>query len=259
MLTCDSLEALQNSEHRDLMDLVDGLRQAGLKSVLQLPQTVVCGDQFSGKSSVLEAITEIPFSPKKNLCTRFATEISMRREVEASMLCKITPDSSRPEDEQARLREFSRSIKGLGELPSIIDEITAALGLDKHKAFAKDVLNIEICGPNRPQLYVPGFYLQEFQVHSRGRTLVDLPGLIHSANKSQLEGDVELIKSLVEEYISQQRTIILAVISAKNDYSSQVILKNCRKLDPKGTRTVGVITKPDFLTLAPITNVCGST
>lgn len=44
-----------------------------------------------------------------------------------------------------------------------------------------------------------------------------------------------------------ERTIILAVISAKNDYANQVILKNCRKFDPKGARTLGVITKPDFL------------
>ncbi|KAI1905785.1 hypothetical protein LOZ65_006927, partial [Ophidiomyces ophidiicola] len=78
-------------------------------------------------------------------------------------------------------------------------------------------------------------------------TLVDLPGLIHAANKSQSEGDVDLIKSLVEDYISQQRTVILAVISAKNDYANQVILKNCRRFDPRGTRTLGVITKPDFL------------
>jgi replication fork clamp-binding protein CrfC len=79
------------------------------------------------------------------------------------------------------------------------------------------------------------------------RTLVDLPGLIHSANKSQSEADVELIKSLVQEYIANERTIILAVISAKNDYANQVILERCRAVDPRGSRTLGIITKPDFL------------
>lgn len=59
-------------------------------------------------------------------------------------------------------------------------------------------------------------------------TLVDLPGLIHSSNKSQSEQDVELIRSLVNDYIAEERTIILAVISAKNDYANQVILQNCR-------------------------------
>ncbi|KAI1941147.1 hypothetical protein LOZ66_001655 [Ophidiomyces ophidiicola] len=230
VLTNSSLEALQNSEHRELMDLVDSLRRTGLSSVLQLPQIVVCGDQSSGKSSVLEAITEIPFPRRENLCTRFATEISMRREAKESIICKINPDGGRTEDELVKLRSFSRHIQTFEELPSIINDVTAVLGLNEHRAFAKDVLSIEICGPSRPQL-----------------TLVDLPGLIHSANKSQSEGDVDLIKSLVEDYISQQRTVILAVISAKNDYANQVILKNCRRFDPRGTRTLGVITKPDFL------------
>ncbi|OJD26516.1 hypothetical protein ACJ73_02097 [Blastomyces percursus] len=229
-LSTTSLEALQSVEQCKFMGLVDKLRRAGLSSVLQLPQIVVRGDQSSGKSSVLEAITEIPFPRKENLCTRFATQIIMRRDVESAISCKINPDRSRTEDEQQKLQSFSRSIKDFGELPSLIDEATEAMGLTEHKAFARDVLSIEICGPDRPQL-----------------PFVDLPGLIHSANKSQSEEDVELISSLVEDYISEDRTIILAVISAKNDYANQVILKNCRKFDPKGARTFGVITKPDYL------------
>ena len=79
------------------------------------------------------------------------------------------------------------------------------------------------------------------------RTLVDLPGLIHSENKAQTKQDVELIHNLVEEYISNERTIILAVISAKNDYANQIILERCQKIDKSGSRTMGIITKPDFL------------
>ncbi|PGG98765.1 hypothetical protein GX51_06624 [Blastomyces parvus] len=225
-----SIEALQSSEQRELLDLVDRLRRAGLSSVLQLPQIVVCGDQSSGKSSVLEALTEIPFPRKENLCTRFATEIIMRREAVSTIQCKINPDNGRPEEEQLRLRSLDKSINDFAELPSLMDVVTEEMGLNEHKAFCKDVLSIEICGPNRPQL-----------------TIVDLPGLIHSANKSQSEEDVELIKALVQHYISQRRTIILAVVSAKNDYANQIILKLCRKFDPKGARTLGVITKPDYL------------
>jgi hypothetical protein len=40
---------------------------------------VVVGDQSTGKSSVLRAVTEIPFSIDDNMCTRFATEIVLRR------------------------------------------------------------------------------------------------------------------------------------------------------------------------------------
>jgi hypothetical protein len=154
IMTTASIEALQSAEQRELMDLVDRLRRAGLSTFLQLPQIVVCGDQSSGKSSVLEAITEIPFPRKENLCTRFATEISLRRDAEHSISCKINPDEDHTEDEMRRLRAFSRTIRDFVELPSLMDEVTEIMGLGPSRAFSKDVLCIEICGPNRPQLYV---------------------------------------------------------------------------------------------------------
>ena len=45
-----SLEALQGTEQRKIMDLVGPLRRASLSSILKLPQLVVYGDQSSGKS-----------------------------------------------------------------------------------------------------------------------------------------------------------------------------------------------------------------
>lgn len=74
-ITTTSLKALQSADQRKVMDIVDKLRRTGLSGIVELPQLVVCGDQSSGKSSVLEAITEIPFPRKENLCTRFATEV----------------------------------------------------------------------------------------------------------------------------------------------------------------------------------------
>jgi len=157
MLTTSSLDALQSDDQRKVMDVVDKLRRTGLSSVLQLPQLVVCGDQSSGKSSVLKAITEIPFPRKENLCTRLATEIVLRRDHTSSIATKTTPDKTRPLHEQDKLRDFKKSIGHFNELPALIDEATKLMGLDKTdsgsvRAFAKDVLSIEICGPGRPQL-----------------------------------------------------------------------------------------------------------
>ncbi|KAK6531816.1 hypothetical protein TWF694_002983 [Orbilia ellipsospora] len=231
-LTTTSLTALQDDGHRKILDLVDQLKRIGLSSVLSLPQLVVCGDQSSGKSSVLEAITEIPFPRKENLCTRFATEIILRRAPERQISITITPGKDRDESEKMELMKFKRTINDFEELPELMEDATAAMGLGVGKAFSRDVLTVDISGPDRPQL-----------------TLVDLPGLIHAKNKAQSQEDVELIKSLVKEYISNRRTIILAIISAKNDYANQIILEYCRKpeVDPEGKRTLGVITKPDYL------------
>lgn len=148
----DSLGELQSAEQRALMDLVDRLRRSGLSSMLQLPQIVVCGDQSSGKSSVLEAITEIPFPRKENLCTRFATEIIMRRGDSRSITCKINPDKNRPENEQAKLLSFGKTIEDFSDLPTVIDEATEAMGLGSGKAFSRDVLSVEIWGLKHPQM-----------------------------------------------------------------------------------------------------------
>lgn len=74
-----------------------------------------------------------------------------------------------------------------------------------------------------------------------------MPGLIHAESKYQSQTDVEFIRNLVETYISNKRTIILVVISAKNDYANQIVLKLCRRFDPNGSRTLGIITKSDTL------------
>ncbi|KNG50264.1 dynamin family protein [Stemphylium lycopersici] len=233
-VTTNSLQALQSADQRKVMDIVDRLRRTGLSGVVELPQLIVCGDQSSGKSSVLEAITEIPFPRKENLCTRFATEIILRRSTTSTSTITITPDKLRPHSEQTKLKEFTKSIENFDQLPGVIEEATIAMGLGvvgvNSRAFSRDVLSVEITGPNRPQL-----------------TLVDLPGLIHATNKAQTETDKELILNLVGQYMKNPRTIILAVVSAKNDFANQIILDHCRKIDEQGCRTLGIITKPDYL------------
>lgn len=139
------------------MDIVDRLRRSGLSGIVQLPQLVVSRDQSSGKSSVLEAITEIPFPRKENLCTRFATEIILRRAPTTSISTKIIPDKVRPSTDKKRLEAFKSSIVDFSELPALMEEATNLMGLGDDnqgsiRAFSRDVLSIEIAGPGRPHL-----------------------------------------------------------------------------------------------------------
>ncbi len=53
--------------------------------------------------------------------------------------------------------------------------------------------------------------------------------------------------AITDHYIHQSRTICFAVISAQNDVANQGIPRRVRKFDPKGERTLGIITKPDTL------------
>ncbi|KAK7178351.1 dynamin family protein [Paraphaeosphaeria sporulosa] len=229
-----SLESLQSDEQRLVLDTVAQVRKCGLESILALPQIVVCGDQSAGKSSVLEALTEIPFPRNDELCTRFATEIIMRRATVDSLTIRVIPDETRSGSERQSIEAFLASITDFSELPAIMDRAKEVMGIGKAgaqpSAFARDVLSIEIEGPSRPQL-----------------TLVDLPGLIQNETKGVTKADVELVQEITDRYISQSRTICLAVVSATNDYANQGILSKVRKVDPDGERTLGVITKPDRL------------
>lgn len=232
-----ALEALQTSEQRQVLDTVSELRRCGLDSVLSLPQLVVCGDQSAGKSSVLEALTEIPFPRRDNLCTRFPTEIILRRGAAETLKIRIIPDRRRPAEERAALHDFSETVSDLRDLPEIMSKATSTMGLEDNqgsngprRAFATDVLIVEIEGPTRPQL-----------------TVVDLPGIIQAETKDASQADVDMTVEITKSYVSSPRTICLAVVSAANDYANQPILNLVRHYDPKGERTLGIITKPDRL------------
>ncbi|KAL6713269.1 hypothetical protein ACLMJK_008734 [Lecanora helva] len=228
------LENLQNHEQRRVLDVVAQVRKCGLDGVLSLPQLVVCGDQSAGKSSVLEALTEIPFPRSDNLCTRFATEIILRQAPTNSLAIKIIPDDHRPSSEKKSLEAFHESITDFQDLPRVMGNAKAAMeqgnASSPAKAFARDVLSFDVAGPTKPQL-----------------TLVDIPGLIQTDTKVTTKEDVALVEELTDSYISEPRTICLAVVSAAYDCANQKILTKVREVDKPGDRTLGIITKPDLL------------
>lgn len=227
----DALNGLCSTDQQDLLDSVDCLRSQGIDHYISLPQIIVCGDQSSGKSSVLEAISGVSFPVKSNLSTRFPTELVLRKTSRMGVSVSIVPDQARTESERAALSSFHEKLEGFEGLPTLIENAKAAMGISTHgKAFSKDLLRLVVSGPDRPHL-----------------TIVDLPGLIHSETKQQSASDVELVQDVVQSYMKEPRSIILAVISAKNDYANQIVLKLARAADRKGNRTMGVITKPDTL------------
>lgn len=104
-----SLEELQSDEQRRVLDIVAQIRKYGLQGDLSLPQIIVCGDQSAGKSSVLEALTEIPFPRSDSLCTRFATEITLSFNYYMVFCAPLDPKShSPPADSSRRSHLFAK-------------------------------------------------------------------------------------------------------------------------------------------------------
>ncbi|EMD66037.1 hypothetical protein COCSADRAFT_170437 [Bipolaris sorokiniana ND90Pr] len=227
--------SLQSIETKNLLDIIDKLRSHGINRYIDLPEIVVCGEQSSGKSSVLEAVSGVRFPSKDNLCTRFATELILRRGPDAPIKIGIVPGSQekdRSEDDLEKLRNFHVSVSAEDlQLEEVIESAKGAMGINESsRVFSSDILRLELSGPDQPHL-----------------TLVDLPGLFQAGSRSQSDADSETVKSLVLSYMKNPRSIILAVISAKNDFNNKSITKHSRQIDPRGERTLGLITKPDTL------------
>jgi GTPase SAR1 family protein len=218
------------SEQRALLDLIDKLQFAQLENV-KLPQIVVVGDQSAGKSSVLEAITGTPFPRDAGACTRFATEIRLRRAPQPSITVSVIPDKNKAFAEQERLRQFGGTVNTsmpFEQLMRSAVDLIAPKNIPGRFA-ARDILVVEKRGPDMPLL-----------------TLVDLPGLVRNANNDQSLEDIKTIEALSDRYMKSSRTIILAVVGGNSDYVQAPILTKARHFDPNGSRTIGVLTKPDL-------------
>lgn len=226
--TGEALEQLQTDEQRRFLDTIDELRSLGLdKHKIDLPQLVVVGDQSSGKSSVLDAITRVRFPSNPGTCTTFATELIMRKTSAWRCSIFIQPGEC-DETTSAALKQFHATCSSPEEVPHWIDKAKECINHhSKFRAaeFSDHILRVSIAGPDIPPL-----------------TLVDLPGLIHSSDRPR---DKEIVRSLVNKYVSNSRAIILTVITAQYERHLQEALEIAEKGDPSCQRTFGVITKPD--------------
>ncbi|KAF2495757.1 hypothetical protein BU16DRAFT_608235 [Lophium mytilinum] len=227
--------------NQSYLNKIDKLRELNVKTI-DLPQLVVVGDQSSGKSSLLESLTGFSFPQAPGLCTRYATQISCRRESEKKVVVSIIPRPGADAAVDIRLRAFKRNISNLENegLGSIIAEANIVMGIRMTaedtdsglQAFSEDILKIEISGPDEEHF-----------------TVIDVPGIFRvSSPPLTTDSDVALVKTIVESYMGNSRTVILAVLPSNVDVTTQEILKMAEVADPGGTRTMGVLTKPDLVT-----------
>lgn len=97
--------------------------------------------------------------------------------------------------------------------------------------FSNDVLVLKISGPDQEHLSV-----------------IDVPGIFRSTTEGlTTTADTELVRSMVEKYMNNPRSVMLAVIPANVDVATQEILEMAKKADPHQDRTLGVLTKPDLV------------
>lgn len=195
-----------SADGRGMLDLVDKLRNIDkIEKTIPLPQIVVVGQQSSGKSSVLHAISGIQFPIDDGLCTQFPTEIVLRREqvVRTKASIRYAPDISERQCSNFESFEAKWQNTQLSNLKHIISDAKQILQLNDRKRFSAESLVLEICGLDQEHL-----------------TLIDLPGFFVSTQTGQSSSDITLVNEIAKRYVSNNRAVVLAVISGRNDFEN---------------------------------------
>ena len=224
-VSSSALGELNTTEAKALHEITDKLSSCGVGKIVNLPQIIVVGGQSVGKSSVLEAISRVRFPVDNDICTRFATELVLRqaRQTRVDVSVRFDDSSKAP-------RTFEQTDFDENDLPDIITRAKECMGIAATgKEFSKDVLRLEIEGPNMYPL-----------------TLVDLPGIFHVETDQQSDEGRETVNKLLESYMKKKNSIILVVVQASSQLADQASLRVVKGIDPSRERTLGVITKPDL-------------
>jgi GTP-binding protein EngB required for normal cell division len=107
-------------------------------------------------------------------------------------------------------------------------------------------LNQTMIGHNNDDINEEPIRLRIYSSSVPDLCLVDLPGYIRINNVNQSVELQDKIHSLCRKYLSSSN-IILAVSSADSDLANSEALRESRRIDPFGTRTLGVLTKMDLI------------
>jgi interferon-induced GTP-binding protein Mx1 len=208
-----ALSAAMEKNVRPWVDLIDSLRAIGIEKEVDLPQIAVMGDQSSGKSSVLEALSSVTFPRGSGLVTKCATELQMKKSKPGeawSAHISLTWEHDQPSD--------AGLVSSPEDLGQKIEKLTELLLLKRGGGAtfeAEHSILIKLTAPDVPDL-----------------TLIDLPGIVRTQVAGQADTVMADVDKLLDRYLKQERTIILAVIPSNVDIATVDILERAKNVDP---------------------------
>ncbi|XDV31671.1 hypothetical protein PO909_002634, partial [Leuciscus waleckii] len=200
-----------------LIELIDSLRMIALDKDIDLPSIAVVGDQSSGKSSVLEALSGVALPRGSGIVTRCPLQLKLRKLKKGPWTGTISYSGHNetfhdPLMVDNLVREAQNKLAG--NTVGICDEL----------------ISLEISSPDVCDL-----------------TLIDLPGITRVPVHGQPDDIGDQIKNLILKYIDKSETIILVVVPCNVDIATTEALRMAQDVDPDGYRTLAILTKPDLI------------
>ncbi|KAI3441732.1 uncharacterized protein J3R85_001759 [Psidium guajava] len=214
----ENLISLVNNIQRACTALGDHGEESALPTLWDsLPSIAVVGGQSSGKSSVLESVVGKDFLPRgSGIVTRRPLVLQLHKIDEGREYAEFMHLPRK------RFTDFAAVRK------EIADETDRETG--RSKQISSVPIHLSIYSPNVVNL-----------------TLIDLPGLTKVAVEGQPDSIVQDIENMVRSYIEKPNCIILAISPANQDLATSDAIKISREVDPRGERTIGVLTKIDLM------------
>jgi len=255
------LDRLFHARIRPLLDAVDALR--GLlrdESAIQLPTIVVVGDQSSGKSSVLEALSGVALPRGSEITTRCPLVLRLINTAVDSQGNALPKPKQQQVAAKANGADHGSDGVVVGgnsasgadssayavisiKSPNVNDgEMITDLSQIGHKV---EELTRQLAGRGIGVVSAP-IYLSVFRAHSPDLTLVDLPGITRNPVGDQPKDIYRQIKEMIYQFIRPETAVILNVMPATVDFPTCECVMMAKDVDANNDRTIGVVTKLDL-------------
>lgn len=255
-------------------DTLASLQKLGIHHDTPLPELILVGDQSSGKSSLMSAISQIILPRAEGVCTR--CPIHIRLSSDESWRCQVTlqqdyvyrPPNDEPitESDVTEMNPFPpwvkqervlKEFKMLFDKSAPIEEIVrwAQIAIlnpnSDYKSFVPDDQRTPEDLKEAEEQTEAKFSPNTVAIEVKGPNLPDLsfydmPGVFRNAKHEEDQFLVKVVENLVRSYVSHSKAIIIWAVPMNQDpetSSTFTLIRNLRAQD----RTIGVMTKADLL------------
>ncbi|KAL6230568.1 hypothetical protein BDW75DRAFT_244693 [Aspergillus navahoensis] len=251
----------------NLVKKIKDLRHLGIEdSRITLPKICVIGDQSTGKSSLIEGMSEIKVPRSSGTCTRCPMEINLSDSKHGEpWTCRVylsrkymydgsgkmtTPKKTQPLGPWLPIEQEDEHFITITEKTQTAEAIKCAqlAILNPGKSPANYLPNM--AGESDPHdcevKFSPNIIRLDISAHGfPNLSFYDLPGVINQVESDKESYLVKLVENLVRDYISQDNCIILLTIPMTDDVMNSSAARIMNDIRGAKKRALGVLTKPD--------------
>ncbi|KAJ5173236.1 Dynamin [Penicillium capsulatum] len=261
---------------KDLVKKIQNLSHLGIEdSKIRLPKICIVGDQSTGKSSVIEAISEIKVPRAEGTCTRCPLEINLsesdpghRWKCVVSLTQRYAFDPKKNFSGAVEAANGTKKVERLGPWARLENrgDTNEFFCTVTNRGQLEEAISRAQCATLNPSRNPDDFKTGNFHENPslnqvkfspnvvcldisgpRFPTLCffDLPGVINQAEREEETYLVGLVEKLVKQYVSQESCIVLLAMSMTDDAVNSSAARIVRNIKNAKERTMGVLTKPD--------------